>query len=149
MLKISLLRNEKDFNKVKETRQDFVDHLHKSLGEYGDTKEAINNCIDYAFSEDKSAGGFLMTAHYQDQLAGTLIMNNTGMSGYIPENILVYVAIDKTHRGNGYGTQIVKEAIKNVSGDVKLHVEYDNPAKSLYERLGFKSTYADMRYKNR
>ncbi|MDK2978441.1 MAG: hypothetical protein PWP52_1155, partial [Bacteroidales bacterium] len=31
--------------------------------------------------------------------------------------------------------------------DVKLHVEYDNPAKRLYERLGMTTKYAEMRLK--
>jgi len=38
-------------------------------------------------------------------------------------------------------------AIELCDGDVKLHVEYDNPAKRLYERIGFKNKYADMRFK--
>jgi len=149
MLDITLLYKESDFDKIKETRQEFVDHLHKSLGEYGDTKEAINKCIDYAFSADKSAGGFLMTGHYENELAGTLIMNNTGMSDYIPENILVYVAVAEDFRGKGLGTQIVEESLNHVKGDVKLHVEYENPAKRLYERMGFESKYLEMRYTNK
>ena len=34
----------------------------------------------------------------------------------------------------------------SVEGDTKLHVEYDNPAKRLYERLGFENKYAEMRW---
>jgi ribosomal protein S18 acetylase RimI-like enzyme len=32
------------------------------------------------------------------------------------------------------------------NGDIALHVEYDNPAKNLYERAGFTSKYIEMRY---
>ncbi|MDD2413380.1 MAG: GNAT family N-acetyltransferase, partial [Bacteroidales bacterium] len=67
---------------------------------------------------------------------------------FIPENILVYIAVDGQYRGKGFGAEIIKEAIKNTKGNIKLHVEYDNPAKRLYERLGFTSKYAEMRLEN-
>jgi len=76
-----------------------------------------------------------------------LVANKTGMSGYIPENIIVYVAVDAQMRGKGIGKMMIDLAIELCDGDVKLHVEYDNPAKRLYERIGFKNKYADMRFK--
>jgi ribosomal protein S18 acetylase RimI-like enzyme len=70
------------------------------------------------------------------------------MKGYIPENILVYIAVNKEYRGKGIGGKLIDEAIKKADGEVALHVEYDNPAKRLYERKGFESKYAEMRLKN-
>lgn len=88
-----------------------------------------------------------MVAYYEDNLVGGLIMNNTGMGGYIPDNILVYVAVDASYRNKGFGRQIVNKGIELAEGDVKLHVELDNPAKRLYERVGFTNKYAEMRFK--
>ena len=73
-------------------------------------------------------------------------MNRTGMTRYIPENILVYVAVDQNLRGKGLGGKIISRALELADGNTALHVEYDNPAKRLYERLGFKSKYAEMRF---
>ena len=73
-------------------------------------------------------------------------MNRTGMDGYIPENILVYIAVDAAKRGNGIGKQLMEAAIDRSQGDIALHVEYENPAKRLYERIGFGSKYAEMRF---
>ena len=36
-------------------------------------------------------------------------------------------------------------AIKTVEGAIALHVEPDNPAKFLYEKLGFTNKYLEMR----
>lgn len=149
MLQIEFLKKDKDFDNIKNNRNEFVDFMHHHLGQFGDPKPDINKCIDYAFSEKDSEGGFVLAAYHENELIGGLIMNETGMSGYIPENILVYVAVDAKHRGKGFGGEIVKESFKHAKGDVKLHVEYDNPAKRLYERIGFESKYAEMRFNNK
>ena len=46
----------------------------------------------------------------------------------------------------GIGGRLIEHCLGLCNGDVKLHVEYDNPAKRLYERLGFESKYAEMRW---
>lgn len=145
MLEYLLIKKNTDFNE-KLSREEYVDFLFTHLERFGDPKEDINACIDYAFAESEYAGGFCIAAFYEGKLAGALIMNKTGMKGYIPENILVYVAVDGSLRGKGLGRQIIEKAISMAEGNVKLHVEYDNPAKRLYERIGFKSKYAEMRY---
>lgn len=145
MLEIVRLNSESDFNE-KLSREKFVDFLYEHLDRFGDPKEAINNCVDYAFGKDGKLGGFLLAAYYEENLVGALIINDTGMTGYIPDHILVYVAVDASYRGKGFGRQIVEKAIEECPGDVKLHVEYDNPAKRLYERVGFTNKYAEMRF---
>lgn len=127
------------------TKQEFIDFLYEHLGQFGDTKSAIEKAIDYAFSEAEGKGGFLLAGYYNNELAGALVMNETGMSEYIPENILVYVAVNSKYRGKGFGAEIIKKSFELARGDIKLHVEYDNPAKRLYERLGMKTKYAEMR----
>jgi GNAT superfamily N-acetyltransferase len=146
MLTFKKLRKESDFDE-NQGRENFVDFLYTHLDQFGDPKEAINKCIDYALGKDGKPGGFLLAAYYEEKLVGTLIINNTGMSGYIPEHILVYVAVDAAYRGKGFGKQIVERAIADCTGDVKLHVEYENPAKRLYERIGFSTKYAEMRFR--
>jgi ribosomal protein S18 acetylase RimI-like enzyme len=128
------------------TKEDLINFLFKHLDRFGDSKKAIENSIDYALSESDGRGGFILTAYHEENLIGALVMNKTGTSGYIPENILVYVAVDSKYRGSGFGTEIVRKGIELAEGDVKLHVEYDNPAKRLYERMGFTNKYAEMRF---
>jgi ribosomal protein S18 acetylase RimI-like enzyme len=68
------------------------------------------------------------------------------MEGYIPENILVYIAVHESTRGKGYGKQLMQKAIEIAEGDIALHVEPDNPARFLYEKLGFTNKYLEMRF---
>jgi len=147
MLYIKKITKENEFKSINKSQ--FVDFLFTHLGKFGDPKKDIEKCLNYAFSEEKYEGGFALAAFYEDKLVGALIMNKTGMGNYIPDWILVYIAVDSKYRGKGFGRQIVEESFKYCDGDVKLHVEYENPAKRLYERIGFSNKYAEMRYKNK
>ncbi|MFC5625821.1 GNAT family N-acetyltransferase [Algoriphagus winogradskyi] len=126
-------------------KNEIADFLFVHLGQYGDPKEDIMKCLDYALDQSLHAGGFVVMARENDKILGALIMNKTGMSGYIPENILVYIAVDAAQRGKGIGGKIMDMAIKMANGSIALHVEPDNPAKKLYERIGFTNKYLEMR----
>lgn len=146
MLQIKEIRNVEDF-KPELTKKDFINFLFNHLDRFGDPKDQIEKSIDYAFSKAEGKGGFLLAGLWENNLIGGLIMNKTGMSGYIPDNILVYVAVDSKFRGKGIGAKIIEKSFELAEGDIKLHVEYDNPAKKLYERLGMTTKYAEMRLK--
>lgn len=118
--------------------------LFKNLDEYGDKLKDISHAIDYIFDED---GGFVLIQFYKEEISGVVVVNETGMGGYIPENILVYIAIDPKHRGKGFGKELMLSAIQSCKGDIALHVEKDNPARFLYEKLGFTNPYLEMRLK--
>jgi ribosomal protein S18 acetylase RimI-like enzyme len=115
---------------------------------YHDSLEDVQAALDYGLVPGRGSGGFVMLAHEDDQLLGALLMLKTGMSGYVPEHILLFVTVDPSTRGRGVGSRLIMRSIDECDGDVKLHVEYDNPAKRLYERLGFTTKYAEMRYTN-
>lgn len=127
-------------------QQFLVDFLYSHLERFRDEKTAILKALNYALSTEPGRGGFIVAGRLGSKLVGLVVMNSTGMSGYIPENILVYVAVDPEYRGQGIGRKLIEKALNEAEGDVKLHVEYDNPAKRLYERIGFVNKYADMRF---
>ena len=121
--------------------------LYHNLDQYGDTKSAIRKAIEYAAKERSGLGGYLFTIESKDEIVGAVVVNKTGMDEYIPENILVYIAVHKDHRGEGLGKQLMEYTIENCKGDIALHVEADNPAKHLYTKYGFENPYLEMRLK--
>jgi len=127
--------------------EEFVNFLYEHLGQYGDPKEAIEKSIHYAFSKSDGKGGFVMIANNDDTVIGGVVVNKTGMSSYIPENVLVYIAVHRDYRGEGIGSSLLRNAIEQCKRDVALHVEKNNPAKRLYERIGFEPKYIEMRYR--
>lgn len=126
-------------------REAVVDFFHTTMKPYNDAPEDVNRALDYAFSKADGEGGFLILAEEKGTLLGALLMLNTGMRGFVPPNILLFVTVHPDHRGRGLGRTIIDHSVAQCDGDVKLHVEYDNPAKRLYERVGFTTKYAEMR----
>jgi GNAT superfamily N-acetyltransferase len=128
-------------------KETLIDFLFVNLEQYGDPKQDIEKAINYALKEIPSFGGFVLAAYQDGKLVGEVVVNETGMSGYIPENILVYIATHKDYRGKGIGKLLLSKTIENTKGDIALHVEPDNPARYLYEKMGFTSKYIEMRLK--
>ncbi|WP_200976757.1 GNAT family N-acetyltransferase [Echinicola sp. 20G] len=128
-------------------KKEIADFLFEHLDQYGDPHEDIMKCLDYALDQAVDKGGFVVMGRENGKIIGAVVVNKTGMSGYIPENILVYIAVNANQRGKGVGKKLMKTAIKMASGDIALHVKPDNPAKILYEKLGFTNKYLEMRLK--
>ena len=73
-------------------KESVVNFLHTHLEKFRDSKEDIRKAIDYSLKEYTSFGGFVITSYNNGELSGAVVVNQTGMEGYIPENILVYIA---------------------------------------------------------
>lgn len=130
-------------------KQQIIHFLYEHLEQYGDPEADISDAVSYALGLEDKPGGLIITAADEktDQLVGAVVVNKTGMSRYIPENILVYIATDKNVRGQGIGNQLMQKAIDSSQGDIALHCEPENPAIHLYRKLGFSSKYLEMRLK--
>ena len=140
MEKFHLMRKQSD-----EEISRIVGFLHRHLDEFRDSADDIRKAIDYAFSEEPGKGGFLLVRYDQDKIISCVVMNKTGMQGYIPENILVYIATHCDYRGQGIGKIMLEESVNAADGNIALHVERDNPAIHLYKRAGFTNKYLEMR----
>lgn len=125
--------------------EELSDFLYESLKPYEDPQPIVRQGIIDALEPKQGEPGFVLLAESDQKILGALIMLRTGMKGYIPENFLLMVAVDPKTRGTGVGSKIIKKSFELADGDVKLHVEYDNPAKKLYEKLGMTTKYAEMR----
>ena len=130
----------------------YVAFLYEHMEQYRDKEEDIRKALDFAMKDNNPSlkiiplGGFILGAYKDDKLVGSVVVNRTGMNGYIPDNILVFIATHKKYRGEGIGKQLMHKALELSEGDVALHVEPDNPARFLYEKVGFTNKYLEMRY---
>lgn len=135
----------KDHLPTAEEAHAIVHFLAQHLEQYGDPEKDIEKALRYALGYDNKPGGSVLVMHLENDIVGAIILNQTGMEDYIPENILVYIATHSSHRGKGIGKQLMQTAIQQTKGAIALHVEPDNPAKKLYEYFGFTNKYLEMR----
>jgi len=129
-----------------EEKKNLINFLFEHLQEYGDPISDIEKAVDYALKETISFGGFILVSYSDNIIVGVVVIDKTGMKDFIPENILVYIATHKDYRGQGIGKKLVQKTIDIAEGNIALHVEPQNPARSLYEKMGFSSKYVEMRY---
>ena len=141
---VDILRSDDEHSPV-HSRKAITEFLFEHLDEFGDNREAIGNCLAYAFGDGPGQSGFAVIAHVDERIMGAAIVNHTNMKGYIPENILVYIAVHREARGQGLGKKLMEAVIAEADGEIALHVESDNPARYLYEKYGFENKYLEMR----
>ncbi len=121
-----------------------VDFIFENLGEFTDDKVSIMTCLNYI--TDSAYGGEVYVAKEDEKIIGVIIINKTGMTKFIPENILVYVTVDSNYRGRKIGKTLMQHMMKKIRGDIALHVEPHNKTKNLFSALGFTNKYLEMRY---
>lgn len=150
-MKTVLMHQTKVFNTTNKPsiieKEALIDFLFNNLQAYGDPKSDIGKAVDYALKDTTSFGGFILVSYIENEISGVVVVCQTGMKDFIPENILVYIATHKNHRGKGIGKLLIEKSIDLAEGSIALHVEPDNPARFLYEKYGFSSKYIEMRLK--
>ena len=114
-MNLSYIISTKDDGTCPFSRKEIAEFLHEHLDQYGDTKSAILKCIGYAYGDNPGQDGFILIAHNEDEILGVVIINQTNMSEYIPENILVYIAVHEKARGQGVGKELMKRTIEALS----------------------------------
>jgi len=119
--------------------------LYEHSGEFRDDKSAIKKSLLYAIKEIPGLGGSVFVLEPENEILGVLVINKTGMNEYIPENILVYLAINKEYRNEGIGDKLINYTISYCKGDIALYINKENPALSMFEDNGFKSRNIEMR----
>lgn len=131
--------------KISQLQDKLIKFLFTSLEQYRDPEEDIRACLDYILDPQK--GGYIFVAKDESQaIKGAVFLAKTHMGKFVPEYLLVYIATDKNERGKGIGKKLMQEVISHVKAPVALHVEHDNPAKKLYEKIGFTNKYTEMRW---
>jgi len=119
--------------------------LEKNLDEYHAPYDNIIKAIQSAIKQRPSFGGFIITACKDHQTIGAIVINTTGMDGYAPQNIIVYLAVHKDHRRKGIGQELLKQAIETAKGDIAIHLAPDHKMLGLYEKLGFQQAAIELR----
>ncbi len=83
---------------------------------------AIQKSVEYAIKETPSFGGFIITAEEEGKIVAVLIVNKTGMVGYMPEYIAVQQAILPTYKKTSVTQDLITKAATLTKGDIAVVV---------------------------
>jgi len=114
----------------------------------GTDKKDVLEALDYALKEKPSFGGFILAVKKGHAFIASIVVNNTGMQGYKPSNIFVYVTVHRDHqKDEEVLTEIMCKALDMSNGDVALHIDPKNPIIKFYQKLGFTQRTLELRMK--
>jgi hypothetical protein len=110
----------------------------------------VQEALDYALKHKPSFGGFIVAIREEQKFLGAIVVNHTGMEGYSPPNIFIYVAIDGAFpQQEEILKHLMQQAITCANGDIAMHIEPDHPALNLYKKMGFRAQYLELRLDKR
>ncbi len=110
-------------------------------------RQEAREAVEYAIKHKPSFGGFVLTFHEGKQITAAVVVNRTGMEGYNPNNLFVYVTFHRDYRNDETIIRnVLNKAISYTDGDIALHVEPNNPALKFYKKFGFKAQYLQLHF---
>ena len=102
-------------------------------------KSVITHLVDSALKEISSFGGFLVTEENQEEVLGVMIVNNTGMEGYMPNNLIVLGAFLPNSGKEGSKKRILQKIMHITRGEAALLVKNSYQPENFLTSLGLKT----------
>ncbi len=87
------------------------------------TRSTITHLVDYALKEISSFGGFVITEEEDRKIVGAMVVNNTGMEGYMPNNLIVASGFLPGSQKAGSKKRILQRILYLTKGDTALLVK--------------------------
>ncbi len=82
--------------------------------------EGIQKAVEYAVKETPSFGGFIVTVEKDHRILAALIVNKTGMQGYLAEHIIVLNAIMPEYVNSPIMHELLRKAYSVAKGDIAM-----------------------------
>lgn len=102
-------------------------------------RSLITHLIDYALKEISSFGGFVVTEETEGELLGVMVVNNTGMEGYMPNNLIVASAFLPNTGKEGSRKRILQKIMHITRGDATLLIKNAHQQEAISNSLGLKT----------
>ncbi|MGB4438288.1 MAG: pyridoxal-phosphate dependent enzyme [Sedimentibacter sp.] len=112
------------------------------LQHYSDTLEETEEAVEFAMKN-----GFIVLALRNKIPQGIGVVVSLGFQKVLPTYHLVYIGTKEGNKGRGIASELINHLLELTNGKLSLHVDLENKrAKTLYEKLGFKTAYFRMIY---
>lgn len=112
------------------------------------SETGIRKAIQYAAKERPGFGGLVFTVEAEDQnVVAAAVLNKTGFEGYLAENMLVALAVDK-ERGEGDVYKKVLDYITDYcSGEISIQLKESHPLMDVFQDKGFEKKLHTIKFK--
>ena len=127
---LSLLSNKK--------RSELINFISKNQYRSQISKEQITYLINYALKEISSFGGFIVTEENNEEIHAVMVVNATGMSGYMPGHVVVANAF-LPGKKKGSRKRLLQKILYQTRGDAALITNRPILEENLPDKLGLKS----------
>ena len=112
------------------------------LQDYSDTFNETEEAIEKAMEN-----GYIIMAFRNNIPQGIGVVVNLGFKKVIPTYHLVYIGTKEGNKGRGIASELINNLVDITGGKLSLHVDLENKrARTLYQKLGFKTSYYRMIY---
>ena len=112
------------------------------LQDYSDTFNETEEAIEKAMEN-----GYIIMALRNNVPQGIGVVVNLGFKKVIPTYHLVYIGTKEGNKGRGIASELINNLVDITGGKLSLHVDLENKrARTLYQKLGFKTAYYRMIY---
>ena len=99
----------------------------------------IKHLVDYALKEIYSFGGFIVTEEDDQKIIGVMVINNTGMQGYMPNNLIVASAFIPGMLMQGARKRLIQKVMHFTKGDTAYLINSPQEKEQLQKNLGIKT----------
>lgn len=118
------------------------------LSQYSETvwmeETAIYQAVDYAIKETPSFGGFIVTAEQDHQIIAALVINKTGMHGYMPQNIAVLNAVLPEYKNTNLIKELKAKAMMLTKGNIAIVVNNHGIKDMELQNMALEAKYMQM-----
>lgn len=138
-LELKRIENFKEYSKETLTKW-----TKEWLQNYSDTLDETEEAIEFAMRD-----GFIVIALRNNIPQGIGVVVKFGFEKVLPTYHMVYIGTKEGNKGRGIASELINYLIELTEGKLSLHVDLENKrAKTLYQKLGFKTAYFRMIYNN-
>lgn len=112
-------------------KQQIIDFILLNSNNSDLEENHVLKSIEYATKECQSFGGFVILQKMDGKIVSAAILNQTGMEGYLPENLVVFVAFDNKHKTTELESNLFNYILRHAKGEVAIKVSVDEEYKTL------------------
>ena len=130
-------------------KRNIIDFLYANIENCIASKSDTLRVVENAVKDNRASfGGFILELSEGGKIVGVAIINQTGMEGITPKNVLVQIAASRDFDTQLILKRLIDRVLSQTGGELGLQILPDNPAMNYFKNMGFRTSFLVMKYQN-